>query len=242
MAGVIGSGRAPGHQAGYISGSSSDGSISGSEGGAPLGLSSPENYGPRIEAGTSIPKNNSPASSEASQTGDEYRTSQSGNSRNGDAWPRRSFAEKSATRSAAVSIPKTSSIGGPSPALTLAAYPGPGAAKERQPSLPALLPAPSVRGGVQVPGAVPKTSGRGVIPGATTQTFISAMQAVTFNPTDEGICPAHKVSGPVLHLITIFLIMLTCSRPCVTKSASCRPASGVSVRACTASQRFPRSS
>lgn len=50
-------------------------------------------------------------------------------------------------------------------------------------------------GGVPVPVAMPKMNGRGgAIPGATTQTFISAMQAITFNPADEDLNPEHKVS------------------------------------------------
>ncbi|GAB1313596.1 Liprin-beta-2 [Madurella fahalii] len=97
--------------------------------------------------------------------------------------PRRSFGEESA-------VP---------PFRTLASYPGPGGAVQRQPTVPMLLPAPPVVGGVPVasshlPVAVAgsQMGSRGSLPGSTTQSFISALQAMTFNPEDESLHPAHK--------------------------------------------------
>ncbi|KXX82529.1 Liprin-beta-2 [Madurella mycetomatis] len=109
------------------------------------------------------------------------------------------------------------------PFRTLATYPGPGGAVQRQPPAPMLLPAPPVMGGIPVttshlPVAVAASQmvSRGPLPGSTTQNFINAMQAMTFNPKDESLHPAHKVNN--IHPCSTLLI----SNPSTVRDQACK--------------------
>ncbi|KAL2020778.1 hypothetical protein VTK56DRAFT_7976 [Thermocarpiscus australiensis] len=66
------------------------------------------------------------------------------------------------------------------------------AARASQATGLSLLPAPAVVGGGSGAAAASNTHGRGSASGATTQAFINAMQAMTFNPQDDYLHPAHK--------------------------------------------------
>ncbi|KAK4155058.1 hypothetical protein C8A00DRAFT_42288 [Chaetomidium leptoderma] len=176
--------------------SSDDGS---SEGGAPLYAWSPERRVLRAEEGAgSRTRNNSATSSETGDFGDctgKYHGEK--DARTPALFqPRRAFSKSTLQAAASAYLNQTStSIGAVPPSLTLSAYPGPGAAAPRQPSLSLLAPVPPVVGSaVPVPAAIAasQAQGRAVIPGSTTHSFISAMQTMNLNAAEEDLHPAQK--------------------------------------------------
>lgn len=171
LRGMVGGRSVPGHRPANSSASSSDDSIAGSEGGAPLDSSTPEKNGsPEENEGATSPQSNTSPVLKSSELSDEDEVAQ---------------------------LSTTSSVENIPPTLTLAGYPGPGAFSQHQANTGLLLPAAPVVAGVPVPVTTPQDDGRTGIPGSTTQTFISAMQAMSFNPSDENLHPAHKVSDLV---------------------------------------------
>ena len=93
-------------------------------------------------------------------------------------------------------------IGIAPPALTLSAYPGPGAGLQRQPSFPIVIPT-SVPIGLPVPPIppvhppvfAPDSNGNSTIPKSTSQNFINAVQMMNLNPNEPGIHASQKVSN-----------------------------------------------
>lgn len=196
---IVSNGIALGRRAGSITASNSDSSFDDdSEAGAPI---------------NGTPIKFSPSSKGSVSSSENHRSVTSSETRTHDIGQPRSFAERSATRGMATSTSESlnSSQGAPPPTLTLAAYPGPGSTQQRSSSTSSLLPSPIVTGTTQFSGTPPR-DGRGSIPGTTTQSFITAMQAMTFNPTEGNLLPAHQVSSPTSPFIVYILShVLTCS-------------------------------
>jgi hypothetical protein len=173
-----------------------------SSGGAPLYESSPspENRASRAEETTGFPHQTKSTTTQTdystdknltaeSEFGDEQdpRTPSDQGIRTPDPIkPRRSFS-KSTLRAAArvFTQPTSASVGGVQPALTLSAYPGPAAAAQHQPTLPLLVP---------VAVATTQPQGHPPVPGSTTHSFISAMQAMNLNAAEDNLHPSQKVS------------------------------------------------
>ena len=180
--------------------SSDEGSVTGSGGGAPLYAWSPENRGSRREEdANSSPNNSSPETSETGDSIDNRLTAALGFSSRKDTRtpsdqairtpepikPQRSLSKS--TLRAATNGPlntATTSAGVAPPTLTLSAYPGPGAASQHQSNHSAMVP-------------------RSSLPGSTTHSFISAMQAMNLKSAEENLHPAQKVSASCLILFTI---------------------------------------
>ena len=106
--------------------------------------------------------------------------------------PQRTFS-KSTLRAAARALLNNTvtSVGIAPPALTLSAYPGPGAVLRHQPSLPIIIPT-----SVPVAIPVPQVQGLSAISGSTTHNFISSMQSMSLNPKEENLHTTQKVSKP----------------------------------------------
>ena len=106
--------------------------------------------------------------------------------------PQRTFS-KSTLRAAARALLNSTvtSVGIAPPALTLSAYPGPGAVLRHQPSLPIIIPT-----SVPVAIPVPQVQGLSAISGSTTHNFISSMQSMNLNPKEENLHTTQKVSKP----------------------------------------------
>ena len=104
--------------------------------------------------------------------------------------PQRTFS-KSTLRAAARALLNSTvtSVGVAPPALTLSAYPGPGAVLRHQPSLPIIIP-------TSVPVAIPapQVQGLSAISGSTTHNFINSMQSMNLNSKEENLHPTQKVS------------------------------------------------
>lgn len=218
-------------------------SSDGSEGGAPLYAWSPENRGSRLEENAnSSPSNSSPTTSE---TGDSINDRlAAGFGFSGEKNPRtpsdqairtpepnkpqRSLSKSNlrATTKAPLTMTTTSAAVAP-PTLTLSAYPGPGAVSQHPSNHSAMVP-------------------RSSLPGSTTHSFISAMQAMSLNAADENLHPVQKVRILVSSVHSFFLFCfvhhsLTSSiRFIASRPASFRRASGGCARACTTSLRCPR--
>lgn len=156
-----------GHQFRRSPGSSSDGSTSGSEGGAPLDWQSPADHnGPS--------NNNSLQTSEQAGSRNKqapHKPSEKQTRAPVPVMSRTTFNEKLAALAAGKPIPEPATTsGGIPPALTLAAYPG---------------PAPQGT-------TVPKQAS---IPKSTTETLISAMQSMSVKQEDKNVHSIHKVSN-----------------------------------------------
>ncbi len=172
--------------------------------------------------------------------------------------PQRTFS-KSTLRAAARALLNNTvtSVGVAPPALTLSAYPGPGAVLRHQPSLPIIIPT-----SVPVAISAPQVQGLSAISGSTTHNFIHSMQSMNLNSKEENLHPTQKVSKPSLRLtssldsfslisaprfVPLFHLVSTIHPPSLTsirsiarRSAKSRRASGVFARECSVRVQFPR--
>jgi hypothetical protein len=82
------------------------------------------------------------------------------------------------------------------PIGNLSSYPGPGTVHPRQPSLPFLVSVAPNMGGIPV--STSQTQGRSSLRGASSHSFLDAMQAMNLHAEEENIHPAQKVSRPIL--------------------------------------------
>jgi hypothetical protein len=117
--------------------------------------------------------------------------------------PRRSFS-KSTLRAAAKAFahPTATSADGAAPSLSLSAYPGPAISSQRQGSLPMLASSST---------SASQPQSRSLIPGSTTHSFISAMQAMSLNAEEDDLHPFQKVKSSKPISILPFLLFF---HPC----------------------------
>jgi hypothetical protein len=116
--------------------------------------------------------------------------------------PQRTFSKstlRAATR--ALLSNAVTSIGIVPPALTLSAYPGPGARLQGQPSFPIVVPTSIPLG---IPG--PHVQGIASVAGSTTHNFISAVHAMNDDPEEDGLHPAQRVSKCFFFIVIFELI------------------------------------
>lgn len=194
--------------------SSDDESVGGSGGGAPLWVSSPEGSDSGSEGDNDSPSRNlSPTTSE---TGDSKRPtgksalageedprtpSDQGIETPEPLKPRRSFSRSTVKAATRALLGQVDSSGGMPPIGNLSSYPGPGTSHQRQPSLPFLVSVAPIVGGVPVSLSASNSStsqaqGRPSLRGATSHSFLNAMQAMNLQLEEENIHPAQKVSRP----------------------------------------------
>ncbi|KAH6613334.1 hypothetical protein F5144DRAFT_616306 [Chaetomium tenue] len=179
------------------SSSSDDESVVGS-GGAPLYAWSPERRASRAEENKGFPSHAQPTVPRLEDSIGKNLTVESAVDKERDPRtpsdqaietpapikPRRSFS-KSTLRAAAKAFahPTATSTDGVAPSLSLSTYPGPAISSQRQGSLPMLAPSST---------SASQPQSRSLIPGSTTHSFISAMQAMSLNAEEDNLHPFQK--------------------------------------------------
>jgi hypothetical protein len=183
--------------------SSDDESVVGS-GGAPLYAWSPERRASRAEENNRFPSPSHPAAPRLEESIGKNLSVESALDTERDPRtpsdqaiqtpepikPRRS-SPKSTLRAAAKAFahPAGTSADGVPPSLSLSTHPGPGVPSQRQPSVPMVAPSST---------STSQSQSRALIPGSTTHSFISAIQAMNINAEEDNLHPFQKVKSSKL--------------------------------------------